>query len=338
MPKLNTSNIKKTQKICLELLNEIKSLCDQHNLIYWLDGGTLLGAKRHKGFIPWDDDVDVCLPCHHYEILIKLIRKDISNKASRFLYFDNKKLNFWTNYYASTEYLVDGILPVHIDLIPVKFSKNSNKEKQIDQSLFQVAMLYVRGNVQDKKLILAEHEVFLPKKKNLLEQRERFLKFYMDYCNKKTVENFYKDNVRLNYVYNDAYVSRHRGDFSKDIVLPTVINSDFENTSLNQPNNRDEYLIFLYGENHMTLPEQNQRVPHQKFLKYNENFTKQQLQNFILELYLTRFISYDIGSFVTGKKKRFYKLRRFVLFTLKLFFKGEWRLAYSFWKYNFIHL
>lgn len=54
-----TDNVRLLQLGCTKLLEEFDVLCKQNNIVYWLDCGTLLGAIRHKGFVPWDDDVDL---------------------------------------------------------------------------------------------------------------------------------------------------------------------------------------------------------------------------------------------------------------------------------------
>ncbi|MDR0784472.1 MAG: LicD family protein [Treponema sp.] len=60
-------NLKKCQEIQLGLLKDFDRVCRERNWTYWLDGGTLLGAIRHKGFIPWDDDIDVAMPRSDFE-------------------------------------------------------------------------------------------------------------------------------------------------------------------------------------------------------------------------------------------------------------------------------
>ena len=55
-------SLKQMQQVYLELLKEFDALCQHHGLRYDLAGGSLLGAVRHGGFIPWDDDIDVCMP------------------------------------------------------------------------------------------------------------------------------------------------------------------------------------------------------------------------------------------------------------------------------------
>ena len=63
--------LEQLHKIQLEILDEFIRICDKHNLEYYLVGGTLLGAIRHKGFIPWDDDIDVAMMRKDYDQFIK---------------------------------------------------------------------------------------------------------------------------------------------------------------------------------------------------------------------------------------------------------------------------
>ena len=60
------------QKAQFEILKAFIQVCEKHHLTYYLNSGTCLGAVRHKGFIPWDDDIDVCLPREDYEKFLKL--------------------------------------------------------------------------------------------------------------------------------------------------------------------------------------------------------------------------------------------------------------------------
>ena len=63
------------RKLELDILIDFAEYCDKHALRYYLYAGTLLGAVRHKGFIPWDDDVDVIMARPDYERLFLLIQK-----------------------------------------------------------------------------------------------------------------------------------------------------------------------------------------------------------------------------------------------------------------------
>ncbi len=69
---LVTAQAKKVWNIELQLLSKLLEVCQKHNLRVWADSGTLLGAVRHQGFIPWDDDIDVAMPREDYEQLKRI--------------------------------------------------------------------------------------------------------------------------------------------------------------------------------------------------------------------------------------------------------------------------
>ena len=72
------------QLLSLEILKTIDKVCKKHNIEYWLDFGTLLGAVRHGGFIPWDDDVDICMMAKDYEKFCAVAEQEFKNTCCYF--------------------------------------------------------------------------------------------------------------------------------------------------------------------------------------------------------------------------------------------------------------
>lgn len=76
-PGLNV-RIEEAQRVQLEILLEFDRLCKKHAIHYQLFSGTLIGAIRHKGFIPWDDDIDVCMLREEYKRFLAVSAKELS--------------------------------------------------------------------------------------------------------------------------------------------------------------------------------------------------------------------------------------------------------------------
>ena len=72
------SNIELLHQADLEIVKQVVALCDKYGLMYYMLGGSMLGAIRHKGFIPWDDDIDLGMPRKDYERFLELAPKELS--------------------------------------------------------------------------------------------------------------------------------------------------------------------------------------------------------------------------------------------------------------------
>ncbi len=76
----DSQELKKLQKVLLEMLDEVVRICNKHKLDYFISGGTCLGAIRHSGFIPWDDDIDMVMPREDYEKFLEIAKDELDKK------------------------------------------------------------------------------------------------------------------------------------------------------------------------------------------------------------------------------------------------------------------
>ena len=92
---MNNKKLRKVQMVEVEILDEIDRICKKNNIKYFLVGGTLLGAVRHGGFIPWDDDIDLGMLREDYEKFIDICINSDELDKKYFMHSDETDSDYW---------------------------------------------------------------------------------------------------------------------------------------------------------------------------------------------------------------------------------------------------
>ena len=231
--------LRKLQLECNSLLQSFIKLCNKHNLSYWLDGGTLLGAYRHKGFIPWDDDIDLCMLRTEYKKMIPIAKEYFKNsdfivreRAERCNNFQLRIINKYNENIA-------------IDIFPVDFYYK--KIETIDEKIEVCKKIKKAKKIFDKK-------------------------YNQKYMNYKTVKSAQEDIIKIqnkiilnSYSINESKPTLFFGiDFlynpkkylvmDYDLIFP-LTKILFEGNEYLAPNMICKYLENLYGD-YMSFPKE----------------------------------------------------------------------------------
>ena len=254
------------QMIELDILLEVHKICVENNITYWLEGGTLLGAIRHGGFIPWDDDIDIAMDMENYEKFLRIA----PSKLPEYLFLQHKSTDpkfplniikvrknttiFIEKYEKENGKYHQGIF---IDIIPCDYFDSSWLVK------------FSRwGNIVRTK-----------KTKYKKGTMKRF--FYSIFSNILFAPIFYSWKGIRNCLYKfqsgkREYLTHALGfgithDTKTKDILPVVLGENiFEGHSFYIPNDPHEYLRFYYDDHYMKLPPVEKRKWHHRKIVLNK--------------------------------------------------------------------
>ena len=268
MKKISNNEV---QILELNILKEFDLICKKYNLGYYMIGGTMLGAIRHKGFIPWDDDIDIAMMREDYDKLLDLRNKgEISLEICNFqndksievvlsrvyiknTYFQNKylpKMNIHNEWYFD-------IFP--LDNVPddYKLAKKQEREIIFIRKIINLKLQNIKH--EDKKFFLKkifQTLLFLFPINFWLKKLDRIMKKYKNFETKMVCSMA-------------SGISYSKQSFDRDIYGSKTLYT-FEEYSFYGVKEFDKYLSQLYGANYMIIPEKENRMrPHDIFLLEN---------------------------------------------------------------------
>lgn len=249
--------LQELKNIELEILDEYIRICNKYNLSYFLVGGTLLGAIRHKGFIPWDDDIDIGMPRKDYEKLLQVAPKELKKEFFLQNYHTEPKCGIIfskirkNNTIMAEEYSyhIDMHQGIWIDIFPYDNLKEQNSLNRIQllRNFYIIKCGYKFPQNKSKILIFPYYIMKI------------LLNFVsINYLIKKLDVKLQADNMD-----QTLYVYPFGGAYGKKDIMPCdiikdLIYVDFEGRKVSVFKDYDYYLNSLYGD-YMKLPPLNQR-------------------------------------------------------------------------------
>lgn len=247
----------------LEMVKQFHIFCIDNNLNYYILGGTCLGAKRHKGFIPWDDDIDVGMLRKDYEKFYALRKKLPDNLELRFYKNTKGSPMHYIKLIDNTTTLIESRYPnyiegLYIDVFPLDYASNGNTVKEEYRRwrkiwLLQGLIIYHCMSTSPKGLV--KKMVFLFSK--ILKLSALHSRLELEMTKKEDGE----------YYANFLGAWQKKEIISKDIFgIPTLYH--FEDTQLFGPEKIDAYLRQLYDD-YTVLPPIEKRVFKHDFLYLN---------------------------------------------------------------------
>ncbi len=247
----------------LLILKDFIDICDENNIDYYLFFGTEIGAVRHQGFIPWDDDIDVIMFREDYEKFLKIMEEkgcekytvyDIRYNEQYFFQFGRLSLNgtYWAEYWDSQ---VDFKMGLHIDLFILDKVPN-NKFKRL---LYMRRCLLLCKFCSISSIKIEEGSSLVKTVANVLHSIFNIIGLTPKHYQKKLLKLFTKyENDDYEY-YADLTMNEQPYFRIEDFKPAKLVK--FEDIYAKIPNNQEATLGQIFGD-YMQLPPEEERVAH----------------------------------------------------------------------------
>ena len=250
---MDKATLRKVQLVLLDMLKDIDKVCKKHGIQYFLDSGTLIGAIRHKGFIPWDDDLDIGMLREDYEKFNRVAQDELGENY------------FWQTWETDSDYPIPfgkvrkrGTLYVEkksnelkengffIDILPYDYAPEDELErkkiKNRQNNLYRILLMKSKFKpwIEDGKMNLIKRIGYFPYQiKAQFMPRELIISNYME-----TITSVGNTSV----VYQQTGKKYYKADWMRSVVLV-----EFEKMLFPAVTHYHEWLTTAYGD-YMTPP------------------------------------------------------------------------------------
>lgn len=261
------SELKTVQEAELCILKEIKRVCEKHKIQYFLTGGTMLGAVRHKGFIPWDDDIDIAMAQEEYVRFLDIAPKELDSH----FFLDNESTN--------PEY---GLVFSKVRMRNTKFVELKGNPKAIHNEVFvDVFPYFYVSNIEierkrNGRILSILTQLLLLKAGYRVWRGEGFLKMIKfvplrvaSILTSTTSLRMRINNITNRYIERTQYTCPNNGSRLGYLhwliprkVFDEYIDIEFEDETYPIPKDFQTCLTTFYGNSFMELPPEDKRITH----------------------------------------------------------------------------
>ncbi|MBR5936779.1 MAG: LicD family protein [Clostridiales bacterium] len=279
-----TRNIELLHQVDLDIVKEVIKICDKHSFSYYMLGGTMLGAVRHKGFIPWDDDVDLGMPRKDYEAFLQTAPDELPSNLRIVNYRTDPNYQYYITRVLDSNTKVEEerignenrFTNASIDIFPIDGTPNNRFLRKIYffRVLFHRALMSLcyKDSIDRQRRRGRMEGMFL-----WIMERIPIEKMTTPYKQKVKIDKL----LRKNDVEKSKFIGNIMGAYRTREIVPAEFYGKgkkypFETIELNGMDMADEYLTWTYGD-YMKLPPEDKRKTHFKILEINgSNVEKQE--------------------------------------------------------------
>ncbi|MDQ0974606.1 lipopolysaccharide cholinephosphotransferase [Neobacillus niacini] len=261
-------------QVDLDIVKEVIAICEKHDFTYYMLGGTMLGAIRHKGFIPWDDDIDLGIPRKDYDKFLEVAPRELSSYLKLVNYHTDPNYPYYITRILDTKTKVveerigneNKYTNASIDIFPVDGTPNN----KVLRKIYFFRVLYHRALMS----LCYKDSIDRKRPRGIA---ERALLWVMECIPVEKMTTPYKQKCKIDKllksqrIEDSKYIGNIMGAYRTKEIVPAEFYGkgkfyQFEDIQLRGMDMYDEYLTYTYGD-YMQLPPEDKRKTHFRILE-----------------------------------------------------------------------